>query len=46
MRIKYLLFYLLVGGGLLTSCDPTIEPPVNMGYNYLPVILAFTIYMT
>lgn len=37
MRIKYLVFYLLAGASLLTSCAPTIEPPVDMGYNYIPI---------
>lgn len=37
MRIKYILLYLLIGTGLLTSCAPTIEPPVDMGYNYIPI---------
>lgn len=39
MRIKYLLFYLLIATGLLStqSCNPTLLPPVEFGYNYIPI---------
>lgn len=37
MRIKYILLYLLIGAGLLTSCSTTVEPPIDMSYNYIPI---------
>ncbi len=37
MRCKPLLFISLIVTALLSSCEPTIEPPVDMGYNYAPM---------
>ncbi len=37
MKIRHFLIYILAVTGFLTSCDPTILPPSDFGYNYIPI---------
>lgn len=36
MKIRYLILCIVIALGLAISCN-TIEPPVDMGYNYIPI---------
>ncbi len=37
MKASHIFFSTALVTGLLISCEPTIEPPVDMGYNYFPI---------
>jgi hypothetical protein len=37
MKIRHFLLYILVTVSLLNSCAPTVEPPADFGYNYIPI---------
>jgi len=37
MKLRYLFAFLLLAMIAGTSCGPTIEPPVDMGYNFIPI---------
>lgn len=37
MKVRYFLLYLLISASLLTGCAPNIEPPLEFGYNFIPI---------
>src|SRR5688572_28805647 len=37
MKLRYFIPLLAIVSGLVTSCNPTIEPPADMGYNFIPI---------
>jgi|688.fasta_scaffold125635_2 hypothetical protein len=37
MRYRFPLVGLIISIGIITSCGPVVEPPVDMGYRYIPI---------